>query len=146
MPIFSVETRIAKLNKQQGYRETLYDTDQDLYKAIREGRYDGAWVLPPMELLDGVNRNNNAPVADNLHVHKETGAFSGTVAGRDPDNFFKGFYWTSTKVHAFILGTGLCGVRVDDAAIAASSRLIKDDDEFARMICRPVRLVPVARN
>ncbi len=128
---------IAKLKKWNGYDGTNYATDKELYAAIKSGTYNGGWIIPTRDILDGKDVDGKDTTPDNILAHKDKGAFKEakhafkTAASSGSD--FPDWYWSSTEnrddlsfvwVVRLSFGNGVWG-RKDDV----------------RLSCRPVRLV-----
>jgi hypothetical protein len=117
---------IAGVKNWHGHEGTHYATDKEFYAAVKDGSYNGGWIVPTHDILIG-----------NLYPHKNTGALKGTFceAARSgsgcPD-----WYWSSTghrENWPFVHG----------ARFSDGFELWHPKDDFSRFSCRPVRLVPV---
>ena len=90
--------RIASLKNWHGHDGTNYATDKELYMALKNGSYNGGWIIPTRDLLSGKDVDGNTTQPDNLYAHKDKRDLSGTfttaaASGSDyPD-----WYWSSTE-------------------------------------------------
>jgi len=111
-----------------------------LFHALKDGSYNGGWVIPPYALLIGTEPDEGKGVRerkivqpDNLFDHKNTGVFSGsfktTVAAAGFLNPL--WYWSSTANNELSVRV----VRFQDGYEGSSLK-----SEFP-ISCRPVRLV-----
>ncbi len=134
---------IAELEKWHGFDGTNYPTDKEIYAALKNGSYNGGWIIPTRELLGGTepdgkagSRNERIIQPDNLFDHRNQGAFNGTFktafcSGSD----YPRWYWSSTegrdnpsRVWNFMFSEG-----VEDC----------NHKNDLYLSCRPVRLVEV---
>jgi hypothetical protein len=133
---------IAKLKDWNGFDGTNYATDKEIYAALKDGSYNGGWIIPPRELLVGTEPDGESGVRkgkviqpDNLFDHQNKGAFKGTfktAAARDGSDF-PDWYWSSTE-------------RRDDPSDVWDVRFSDGNEDWnhkghSRLSCRPVRLV-----
>jgi hypothetical protein len=129
---------IAKLKGWNGFDGTNYATDKEIYKALKDGSYNGGWIIPTRDILVGTDIDGNKTQANNLFAHQNKGAFKGTfeTAAAGDGSGFPDWYWSSTEY----LGnpSHVWSVRFSDGNGDWDR---KDDD---RLSCRPVRLVEVA--
>lgn len=110
------QARVATLKNWHGYDGADYLTDKEIYVALKEGSYDGGWIIPPKEIQKEL-----------LARHREAGALAGTFKTDVEDEFnWPRHYWSST-VYDFLF---------------SDNGKYKDGDDVFRMSCRPVRLVP----
>jgi len=108
--------RIASLTSWHGHRGMNYETDRDLFNALKDGSYmreGSGWFIPPRELLIGTDRNERkdatsirrGPVVqpDNLYDHSDRGILRGTFHKKSGiykvDNVpvYPNHYWSSTE-------------------------------------------------
>jgi hypothetical protein len=124
---------IAKLKKWNGYDGTIYATDEELYAAIKNGSYNGGWIIPTVDILCGKDFDHKDTTPDNILAHKDKGALKGTfkmTAYSDLDS--PDCYWSSTE---YDRGHRVVVVRLSDGG---GGWYYKD---LRRLSCRPVRLV-----
>lgn len=89
----------ASLKKWHGFDGGNYSTDKELYQALKRGHYEGQWVIPPCDLLLGVDERQVLIQSDNLYTHRNTGAFQGTfstVPEVEPSTAAD-IYWSCTE-------------------------------------------------
>ena len=93
-------TRVASLKDWHGFDGENYETAEEFYVALRNGKYGGGWVIPPSELIIGRNAGGSLVRADNLYVYKNTGALKDTFTtiAVPSLSFFPDWYWSSTEV------------------------------------------------
>ena len=77
-------------------------TDEDLFKALHEGRYDGEWFIPPHELLYAQSPTDLKVAPHNVFSLKDKtllkGAFKNISQPYNPHSVDNShFYWTCTK-------------------------------------------------
>jgi hypothetical protein len=127
--------RIAGLRNWHGYNGTNYETDQEIYAALKDGTYKGGWIIPTSDILYGKDANGDVTMPDNLFAHKKDGALRDTffmAPGEDnPD-----WYWTSTADRKY--PDSLIFAQFSDEDILTDS----DTPDCGTASCRPVRLVP----
>jgi len=132
---------ITTLKNWHGHDGTNYAIDKDFHEALEDGRYDGGWIMPPRELLDGTKANGledgvrkKIVQPDNLVDHRNTGLFKNTFIARAGEARLK-WYWSSSELetHHFVWFT--------DFLNGNGGYLEKDDN--GPLGCRPVRLEPV---
>ncbi len=132
---------IAELKNWHGFDGTNYPTDKEIYAALKDGSYNGGWIIPTRELLVGTEPDGESGVRkgkviqlDNLCDHQNEGSFKDTFkmaassASDCPD-----WYWSSTE-HRDGPGNSW-GVRFSDGDEGWGHK------DFVRLSCRPVRLV-----
>ncbi len=83
--------RVASLKNWHGYDGANFLTDGELYNALEDGHYDGAWFIPPRELVDGKNIEDKSVQDDCLLAHQDKGDFKGTFA--------RTWYWSCTEAN-----------------------------------------------
>ena len=133
---------IAKLKGWNGFDGTNYATDKEIYAALKDGSYNGGWIIPPRELLVGTEPDGKSGIRkgkviqpDNLFDHQNKGAFKGTFkTAASSGSVYPGWYWSSTEYREDPSFVGV--VRFSDGN---GGWLRKDNYRFS---CRPVRLVP----
>jgi len=129
---------IAKLKGWNGFDGTNYPTDKEIYAALKDGSYNGGWIIPPRELLFGKDVNGNVTQPDNLYAHKDKGALAGTFCTvASIGSVFPHFYWPSTEDR-------------DDSFFVHVVRFSDGDENWVhkdhyRLCCRPVRLERIIR-
>jgi hypothetical protein len=100
---------ISKLKGWHGHDGTHYANDTEINKALKDGSYDGGWVIPPRKLLSGTEVDrvvacHEAPIVqpDNLFDRRNKGSFQNTFKmATDIDNGWEDTlcaYWSSTEV------------------------------------------------
>jgi hypothetical protein len=130
--------RVSGLKDWHGFNGTNYKTDADLLKALKNGSYDGGWVIPPSVLLSGRDANGSEVYPDNLYAHREKGALSGTftmAARHDLSDICPDWYWSSTEARyspAF----------VRSIQFSAPGNSVDSKDGKRLLGCRPIRLEP----
>lgn len=124
--------RIAALKNWHGHDGTNYATDKELYQALKNGSYDGGWIIPTRALLSGKDVNSNVTQPDNIYTHKDKGALAGTFKTAASDS--SDYYWSSTEGRD--LPSFVYDVRFSNGLEHWHH---KDITLFS---CRPVRLVP----
>ena len=132
--------RIAGLRGWNGFDGTHYATDKELYKALKDGSYNGGWIIPTRELLVGTNLltgtdpGGNQTQPDNLYTHKEKGVLKSTFTIATSKSACPDWYWSSTEHRNE--PTFVCVVRFLDGDAVW---YLKNDVGSS---CRPVRLEP----
>ena len=127
---------ITLLKKWNGYDGTNYATDKELYTALKDGTYNGGWIIPTRDILHGKDVDGKDTTPDNILAHQDTGSFKGTFkmaasSGSDcPD-----WYWSSTEDRDN--PSGVWVVRLSDGNDFWGPK------DGLRLSCRPVRLVPI---
>jgi len=135
--------RIAALKSWHGHDGTHYATDKEFYKAVKDGSYDGGWIVPPRELLTGSaadepsrDRQGEIVQPDNLFDRRNCGSFKNTFATPASNGLgFSHGYWSSSE-------------RRDTSSYMWAANFLAGLDcachkNGERQSCRPVRLVPV---
>src|SRR5262249_47246471 len=92
---------IAKLNNWNGYEGTNYATDKEFYAAIKNGSYNGGWIIPTRDILHGKDVDGKDTTPDNIFSSKDKGAFKHKkhafkMAASSGSDFADG-YWSSTE-------------------------------------------------
>lgn len=130
--------QVGKLRGWQGHDGENYDSDQDIYAALKDGSYKGGWVIPPRELLSGMAANGprgrrigHIAQPDNLYDHRNSGAFRETFQTEALP-----YYWSSTRELSSL-------VWVTSFSSGENFSLEDNFMSAATAFCRPVRLVPV---
>jgi hypothetical protein len=126
--------RIAELKNWNGFDGTHYATDKELYDALKNGSYNGGWIIPTRDLLSGKDVNGNATQLDNLYAHKDKGALAGTFCmAASSGSVFPVCYWSSTEHRDYSSVVHI--VRFSDGGEFWFRK------DIGRLSCRPVRLV-----
>jgi len=126
--------RVAELKDWNGFNGTNYATDKELYQALKNGSYDGGWIIPTRDILRGNDVDGQATTPDNLYIHKEKGALAGTFCtAASSGSDFPGWYWSSTENRD--TSSGVHNVRFSDGN---EDWFLKD---LIRLSCRPVRMM-----
>ncbi len=134
-----VVIRLAQLKDWNGYDGTHYAGDKELYKALKEGSYNGGWIIPPRELLAGTDADGNKIHPDNLYTHKDTKTLKDSFCKNTADGYgFPDWYWSSTEHRSD--PTHVWNVHFTDGTEN------NDSKEWYRLSCRPVRLVEVRQS
>jgi hypothetical protein len=123
------------LGDWHGHKGKHYRNDFSLYASLRDGGYNGEWVIPPRKLLDGKNQNGDFIQADNFITHKYKGAFKKAFGAQGRSHGDD--YWYMSSTNRFTSGKIYDGIN-----------LVSDPVGGVRMTsspmrCRPVRFVPV---
>ncbi len=125
---------IAKLKGWNGFDGTHYATDKEIYKALKDGSYDGGWIIPTRDILRGNDVDGKDTTPDNFFAHQNRGAFKGTFKTATASvSRYPGWYWSSTEDR----DTSSC-VRVVCFSGGYENWFTKDNFLLS---CRPVRLV-----
>ncbi|MBI3442108.1 MAG: hypothetical protein HY052_09970 [Proteobacteria bacterium] len=126
---------IAKLKGWNGFDGTNYRNDKKIYKALKDGSYNGGWIIPTCDILRGKDVDSKETTPHNLFDHQNKGAFKGTFEtvalgdGYDyPDR-----YWSSTEGRGH--SSYVRSVRFSDGLEDWGRK------GYHRFSCRPVRLV-----
>lgn len=135
---------IAGLKNWNGFDGANYATDKELIQALKDGSYKGGWVIPPLELLSGMNAACLQVQPDNLYAHKDKGALKNSfvkeaIAGVHGSGYADR-YWSSTErkpanpkpadeiyMYSFSLSQGTYFISAKN---------------YSWQSCRPVRLEP----
>lgn len=98
---------MATLKNWHGHDGTHYENDKELHKALKDGSYNGGWIIPTRELLAGTEadgpvgiRRGKIVQADNLLDHQNKCALKGTfnaAASRDGYYGSHSVYWSCTE-------------------------------------------------
>jgi hypothetical protein len=127
---------IAGLKNWHGSDGADYHSDKEILEALKNGSYDGGWIIPPLELLAGRRAKGGWTEeikVDNLYGLRNKSTLKGKFAAGDDD-----FYWSSTEEPNLFSRT-----------LALSFKPHKIDwfyNDGDKLKCRPVRLVPVAQD
>jgi len=127
-------SRIAALKNWHGHDGTSYDTDKELYKALKDGSYKGGWIIPPGELLHGKDLYGKKSQIDNLYDHKDKGALKNSFTATISTGYtYPEWYWSSTQPH-----NDPSAMQSVNFTNGTQSRFFRD---ILQLNCRPVRLV-----
>jgi hypothetical protein len=107
---------------KNGFDGTNYATDKELLKALKEGSYNGGWIIPPRELLSG-----------NLLAAFKNGVLKGIKTAVSSGSDYPVWYWSSTEGRDY--PSNVWFVRFSDG------REDWNHKDTLRLSCRPVRLV-----
>jgi len=90
---------IAQLKNWHGFDGTDYATDTDLYKALKEGSYNGGWIIPTRDLLTGKDVDGRARQTGNLLAARDIGALKDTfnTSPARSATYFD-WYWSCTEI------------------------------------------------
>ena len=137
-------TRVAALQNWHGHNGSLYERENDFYRALAAGSYKGEWFIPTYEFLAGRNNYNTATNSANILAQYKIGSFKHDLAvveqvsGSD----FTGWYWSSSVPHRKDNGRSYpdfrWGVCFEDGK--GDTCVSKFDNP--RLNCRVIRLVP----
>lgn len=139
---------VAKIVDLCGHNGAYFESDRDIYEALRKDSYGGEWFIPPKPFLDGWDddprdafiirdeeRKKSKKVFDySLYEHRYVGAFIGTFKKQMANVAFghEGYsYWSSSRKKRYRVGADF---RHRDPAWA---------DEDTRMLIRVVRVEPI---
>ena len=127
---------LSGLKNWHGHDGSKFTKESDLRSALLEETYDGGWIVPPLELVNGEDLKENHVQPDNMMVHKDKGDLKGTFT----DDYYNAglrhyWYWSMTA-------------EPEEADRAADIRFTDGKFFFHRMSgsyssCRPVRLVEI---
>ncbi len=128
---------IAKLKNWNGYDGTNYATDKEFYAAVKNGSYNGGWIIPTRDILHGKDVDGKDTTPDNILSAKDKGAFKEAKhafkTAASSGSGYPVWYWSSTEDRVY--PSGVWGVRLSDGNVGWHLK-----DGF-RLSCRPVRLV-----
>lgn len=126
--------RVAQLKDCAGHNGAAYDNREALYEALKDGSYNGGWVIPPIEIFGKPYfiQDGTALCTDTIYNLRDTGAFLESFPGlgqafannaywacaEDKDETHADYYDMSNKRHAV-------GIKLN------------------RFLCRPVRFAEV---
>jgi hypothetical protein len=131
---------VAALSDWQGYKGESYTCAREIYQALKDGSYNGGWIIPPMELLSGTKLSNHFMQRDNMFDYKDTGEFAGTFTTEHTGGIgLPQVYWSSTEPCGDMTRIVSCSFAGNSAANHADYK----DSGF--MSCRPVRLMLVTQ-
>jgi hypothetical protein len=91
---------LAAMEKFHGFGCTGYADDEALYAALANDSYDGTWIIPPRELLDGL-ASGRETCRDNLYAYQDEGTLRNSFR-TEPDitgsrDVYPYLYWTCTR-------------------------------------------------
>ena len=69
---------VGEIKNLMGHNGAEYKNDTELYKALRNGTYNGEWFIPPRDLVNGTKAGGKKVQNDNLYQHRNTGKLAGT--------------------------------------------------------------------
>ncbi len=127
-------SRVRALQDWHGYNGGDYNDSQEIKAALVNGSYQGGWVIPPIELLRGINVMCTKVAVDNLFALRKSGAFKDSYATSGQSLCW---YWSSSSSSGdanfaigadFVDGDGVCGCKKTDTICH----------------CRPIRFVEVS--
>lgn len=132
--------RVAGLKNWQGHDGGRFKNDAAVYSALRNGTYKGEWFIPSRDLLDG-RTSKGARQPDNLHAHRDKGAFAGTLTtpATRQGLIHYGFYWSCTELRLEDLPIMVAGINILDGQTDFQMK------DTSRLNCRPVRVVEIPR-
>ncbi len=90
---------MASLKDWHGFDGADFEDDRALYKALKDGSYDGTWFIPPLELLNGKTPDNEDIQPDHLYGRRDQGNLKDTFTTA-ADESFGSWYWSCTVHHA----------------------------------------------
>ena len=80
-----VMNQVAALSFWHGHFGAAYASDEDLLMRMKDGSYNGSWVIPPRMLLDGTDMNYCTVFKDHLLACHEREGLAATFAGAASD-------------------------------------------------------------
>lgn len=123
---------LSSLKIWHGHALGAYSRAEDLHAALKDGSYSGAWFMPPLDLLAGVDSAGRAVQVDCLYTHKGKGALQATFPSEeDAINA----YWSCSSSKDFF-GNVFATVSF------GSGKREWNEGRGWRMLCRPVRAEP----
>jgi len=136
--------RMAELEDWHGFDGTKYKNDKEFYEALKNGSYDGGWIIPPRELLTGTKANGPEGFRsgsyivqpDNLFDHQDKGSLSGTFDKAAVGERVSGNTYFSSTMH-------WNGWQVWLSSLHGTGFEQPTSKNWTRASCRPVRLEPV---
>ena len=125
---------IARLTNWNGFDGTNYAADKEIYKALKDGSYNGGWIIPTRDLLSGKDVEDNKTQSGNLLAAYNKAVLQGVKTSPGDVSGYPAWYWSSTEYRD-------CPSYVNFVCLSDGREgwNYKDD---ARLSCRPVRLVP----
>ncbi len=129
MQYYETVKYIATLKDWHGFGGTSYVNTEEVYAALKDGSYNGGWIIPPHALLTGTE-------SDNFINHKNKGVFKGTFKADAHNNADSAtdWYWSSTESDGYFLA-----LRFSNCDVAWYNGNVGTN-----INCRPVRLVEVS--
>lgn len=126
---------IAEMKNWHGHDGANYASDKEIFSALKDGSYNGGWIIPTYELLAGTDpKLLKYTHSSNLFDHRNTGSFKGTftmVASSRP--YLPEQYWSSAEDPEDTANVCLVDF--------STGRLDVIDKDVTGLSCRPVRLV-----
>jgi hypothetical protein len=106
---------LSQLNQEMGYGNRYIVNDASLYTALKDGSYDFEWVIPPKELLNGLDHSGERSQKDNLYTHRRKGHLrnsfitdeSLSAAGNFFGTSYPYMYWSCTHTKFGQAGHGI---------------------------------------
>ena len=127
---------ISQLKNWNGFDGTNYATDKELYKAIKDGSYNGGWIIPTRDVLTGKDVDGNNTQSGNLLDAFKKGALKDVKTSSGSGSYCPDWYWSSTEGRD-------CPSFVHDVRLSDGYESW-DPKDGGRLSVRPVRLVPVS--
>lgn len=132
--------RIALLKNWHGHDGSLYANAAALREALKDGSYEGGWIVPPCEVLSGRDVKGLSVASGNIYACKDKGVLRGTFklsAKQQDAREFSHWYWSSTE-------------KKNDTSYVFFNNFSGRDYHSVlrtdyRLSCRPVRLEAVRR-
>ncbi len=131
--------RVAALKDWNGHDGGNYPHQYALYKALLQGTYQGEWVIPPREIMDGddLYTQRFGVQKENMCRYKDTGTFKGTYLHQPKTTSSAAidWYWSCTEEPKS--RNKVWNVRFNDETGGWNHK------DTIVMSCRPIRFVEV---
>ncbi len=126
-------TLVSQIKEWKGFNGSDYADEAALYAALRNNTYSGTWIIPPAEILGGLNGKYEMVCDNTLYSNREKPALRGSFSLIDQrsSNDSPYYYWSSTPPHdrqGRILSLSMISGNFDfflQNSMAASCRLIR---------------------
>jgi hypothetical protein len=136
---------VAGLTNWHGHDGEPFVTDTALFWALKEDRYEGGWIIPPREIMEGdrfiISKKGNVFWTPNLRDNQNAGDLDGTFQNTGK------FYWSCTESYLgkwctnFAFDKNIEAGGWDDWVHPDQSEVFKEDERA--FCCRPCRLEEV---
>ncbi len=135
---------LGHLKDWHGFNGDCFQNDEVFICALKNNAYHGEWVIPPFEVLTGLNLQADIMTfSDNLFAHRYDGDFAGTYYTRDHEINWQTlnnphYYWSCSE---FIENR-------DFIWVANFARDLHDysSHESLHYSCRPVRFEEIKKH
>ena len=88
--------RVAELRNWHGHDGAHFENDIAFYKALKNNGYNGEWLIPTLDILGGVDMDENEVHADSLYKNKDKGDLKNTFTeASNPHD--SDVYWSCTQ-------------------------------------------------